>query len=44
MGGSFMEASAIGSCMAALTVEKIGNAPITNLQLTDKLKEIFQND
>ena len=44
MGGSFMEASVIGSCMAALAVEKIGNAPITNLQLTDKLKEIFQND
>jgi rfaE bifunctional protein kinase chain/domain len=44
MGGNFMEASAIGSCMSALAVEKIGNVPISNIQLTEKIKEIFYND
>ena len=39
-GASFMEASAIGACMASLAVQQIGNIPISNKQLKKYLNQI----
>lgn len=39
-GGNMMEASAIGACMAALSVREVGNQPISGKQLKDYISRI----
>jgi len=41
-GASLMEASVIGTCMASLSVKKVGNIPITNDRLDQYLSEILE--
>ena len=41
-GASLMEASVIGTCMASLSVKKVGNIPITNDRLYQYLSEILE--
>jgi rfaE bifunctional protein kinase chain/domain len=41
-GASLMEASVIGTCMASLSVKKVGNIPITNDRLEQYLSEILE--
>jgi rfaE bifunctional protein kinase chain/domain len=41
-GASFMEASAIGACMASLAVQEVGNIPITNSRLDMYIAEILR--
>tara|TARA_B100000401_G_scaffold174328_1_gene116979 strand:- start:28 stop:1518 length:1491 start_codon:yes stop_codon:yes gene_type:complete len=41
-GGEMMHAAAISACGAALSVENIGNIPLSKTLLKNKVKEIFQ--
>jgi rfaE bifunctional protein kinase chain/domain len=42
-GSNIMEASAIGACMAALAVQRVGNIPVTQNQLMNYLKKLELN-
>ncbi|NBU98386.1 MAG: hypothetical protein EBS19_09285 [Spirochaetia bacterium] len=39
-GANIMEASAIGACMAALAVQRVGNIPVTQNQLVNYLNKM----